>query len=434
MKANSSIRASAMNSTSFVESGSKKALPRNSSPRETGGTDTAVGLLTGGFDRPYAYGISTALAAKGLRLDVIGSDDLDCPEMHTSPGLNFLNLQRGWRSDASTAKKCMRVLAFYVRLIAYAATAKPKIFHILWNNKLAVIDRTLLMLFYRALGKKIVLTAHNVNTRKRDGSDSVLNRLTLRAQYKASHHIFVHTERMRDDLVADFGVRKQSVTVIPFGINNSLRQTDLSPSEAKRRIGVGQHSRAILFFGGIRPYKGLQYLVSALELLLKESQSTYRLIIAGKPKKEDEQYWAGLQKTLNREILRGHVLQRIEYIPDNETELYFKAADVVVLPYTNIYQSGVLFLGYSFGLPAVATSVGSFGDDIVEGRTGYLCDPCDPKDLARALETYFQSDLYRHLDEKRQEIRTYAHRRYSWDVVGNLTCRVYDDLVKGELR
>jgi len=52
-----------------------------------------VGLLTGGFDRPYAFGLAMALISKGVRLDVIGSDELDSPEMHTTPKLNFLNLQ-----------------------------------------------------------------------------------------------------------------------------------------------------------------------------------------------------------------------------------------------------------------------------------------------------------------------------------------------------
>ena len=83
------------------------------------------------------------------------------------------------------------------------------------------------------------------------------------------------------------------------------------------------------------------------------------------------------------------MLLRAEYIPDEETELYFKAADVLVLPYRHIYQSGVLFLGYSFGLPVLAADVGTLKDEIIEGKTGFVFRPEDPVDLASAIERYF---------------------------------------------
>ena len=76
---------------------------------------------------------------------------------------------------------------------------------------------------------------------------------------------------------------------------------------------------------------------------------------------------------------------------DADTEIYFKAADVVVLPYTHIFQSGVLFLGYNFGLPAIATDIGSLRDDVIEGETGFICKPCDAIDLANCIRKYFSS-------------------------------------------
>ncbi len=94
----------------------------------------------------------------------------------------------------------------------------------------------------------------------------------------------------------------------------------------------------------------------------------------------------------------GRVLLRADFIPDDETEVYFKAADVLVLPYRHIYQSGVLFLGHSFGLPVLAADVGSLKDDIVEGKTGFVFRPEDPVDLAKTIERYFASDLYAELE------------------------------------
>jgi glycosyltransferase involved in cell wall biosynthesis len=88
----------------------------------------------------------------------------------------------------------------------------------------------------------------------------------------------------------------------------------------------------------------------------------------------------------------------------------------------------VLFLAYSFCLPVVATDVGSFRADIVQGRTGFLCKPCDSLDLTNALEQYFESDLFRNLGSRRREITDYARARNSWDTVGEITRTVYGRL------
>ncbi len=117
-------------------------------------------------------------------------------------------------------------------------------------------------------------------------------------------------------------------------------------------------------------------------------------------------------------------------MPDADTEVYFKAADVLALPYTEISQSGVLFLGYSFGLPVVAADVGSLKEDIVEGTTGFICKPQNAADLAMALRRYFTSDLFRELPARRPAIRGFAEERHSWDVVGAMTRNMYVELLQ----
>jgi glycosyltransferase involved in cell wall biosynthesis len=390
--------------------------------------EITVALLTGARDRHYAFGLATYLISNGAALDVIGSDELDCPEYHRKPGVNFLNLRGTQRRDVSFARKVFRVSMYYAKLILYAASAKPKIFHILWNNKFEAFDRTLLMLYYRVLRKKIVLTVHNVNAAKRDSKDTHLNRLTLGVQYRLADHIFVHTEQMKRELVQEFGVQRSRITVIPYGINNAVPNTRLTPAEARQRWGLRDGEKTILFFGWFAPYKGLEYLITAFQKILTHRED-YRLIIAGRPK-GCEAYWTATRKAMHEEVQRGRVLLREEFIPDDEIEVCFKAADVLVLPYTRIYQSGVLFLGYSFGLPVLAADVGSLKDEIVEGKTGFLFRSEDPSDLERAIERYFASDLYTHLSMRRQEIRDYATKGHSWDVVGRLTLSIYAGLLR----
>jgi D-inositol-3-phosphate glycosyltransferase len=392
--------------------------------------EIGAALLTGGKDRPYAFGLAMALIAKDIRLDVVGSDETDSSEMHDSRGLRFLNLH-GTMKSAPVRRKIARVLAFYCRLAGYIAASSPRVLHILWNNNFEWFDRTVLMLYYRLLGKKIAITAHNVNAGQRDSADSLLNRITLRIQYQLVHHIFVHTKKMKSQLSEEFGVRQDAITVIRHPVNNAFPDTDLTPAQAKRRLGIRPGEKTMLFFGRLRPYKGLEYLLAAFERLSAEDPG-YRLIIAGESKKGSEKYFDDIGSQINTHVNREQIIERIEFIPDEQAELYLKAADVLVLPYKDIFQSGVLFLAYSFGLPVVATDVGSFREEIDEGKTGFICRPDDAADLARALQEYFASDLFLGLSSSRKELRDYAYAVHSWDAVAQLTREAYDKMLLRE--
>src|SRR5215813_8690179 len=143
-----------------------------------------VALLTAGRDHPYAFGMSTALIARDISLDIIGGDDLDLSEWRRSPAVRFFNMRGDLSEAACFPRKASRVLVYYARLLLYTLTTNAKIFHILWNNKFETFDRVPLMLYYKLLGKRTLLTVHNVNTRERDSSDSWFNRLTLKIQYR----------------------------------------------------------------------------------------------------------------------------------------------------------------------------------------------------------------------------------------------------------
>jgi D-inositol-3-phosphate glycosyltransferase len=386
-----------------------------------------IGLLTGCQDRPYAFGLAMALVSKGVGVDVIGSDDIDSRELHVTPNLRFLNFRGNQHKSTNVVEKLWKLAVYYARLMRYAARSKPRILHILWNNKIELFDRTILMAYYKLCGKKIALTAHNVNQARRDAKDSLVNRITLRIQYRLCDHIFVHTKKMKDELCRDFGVAERTVTVIRHPINDAFPDTDLTPSEAKRHLGLQENEKAVLFFGRIRPYKGIEHLLAAFQLLAA-NHSDYRLIIAGEPKKGSEEYRHQIEQTVKTEFTPGQIIMKIQFIPDEEMEVYLKAADVLVLPYKEIFQSGVLFLAYSFGLPVVATDVGSFREEIVEGRTGFLCQPGDLAELAKAIETYFVSDLYKNLKVRRQELKDYADANHSWNAVADLTRNAYAEM------
>jgi glycosyltransferase involved in cell wall biosynthesis len=286
------------------------------------------------------------------------------------------------------------------------------------------------MVYYKLLGKRVIFTAHNVNAGTRDQNDSWLNRVTLKIQYNLSEHIFVHTDEMKEEMVTEFRIPEDKISVIPFGINNTIPNTTLSTAEARRQLSIRDEDKVLLIFGHIAPYKGLEYLVAALVELLKRKEHT-ALIIAGNPK-VPRITGKAIREAIAGHGIRDRVVEKIEYVPDEAAELYFKAADVLILPYAHVFQSGVLFLGYSFGLPAIAADVGSLREEIIEGKTGLVFKSQDSSDLASKIDEYFKSELFHNLETRRAQIKKYANERYSWDKVAAITTAIYSRLLASD--
>jgi len=321
------------------------------------GFESPVAILTGGMDPHYALGLASALAAGNMQIDLVAGDEVAKIDFKSHSSIRFVFIRRQGGS-VNKLTKVWRVIIYYCRLIYYVAATRSPILHILWNNQIQWIDRTVLMLYYRVVRKAGVLTAHNVNAAKRDQRDSVLNRLSLKVQYRLAQQIFVHTDAMMAELMAEFGIPKNRITVIPYGWNNVVPNTGLSRIEARHAFGLSDLHKTLLIFGYITPYKGIEYLVTDLSQPV-QTDETYRLIIAGQPKRTSR-YWQRIESLVRSLNLADYIIKHIRYIPEEHVEKYFKAADAVVLPYTCIYQSGILLIAYPFGVPVLASMVSSF--------------------------------------------------------------------------
>ncbi len=385
-----------------------------------------VALLTAGKDKPYVLGLLSGLIANNVFVDFIGNDEMQHEHIVNNNYVKYYNLRGDQSESASFIKKSMRVLKYYLKLIQYAANSHPKIFHIIWLNKFIYFDCTILNIYYKILGKKLIYTAHNINMKERDGNDSLINRLSLFFMYHIVDHIFVHTNKMKQQLIKDYVVRENKVSVIPFGINNTLPISKINKNEARKKLNLYEEEKVILFFGNIAPYKGLEYLISAIDILVNK-YNMLRLLIAGRIK-GCETYWESIKGMITKKNLNDVIMIKSEYIPDEEVEVYFNSADVLIIPYKFIFQTGVLFLSYNFGLPAIASDVGSIREDIVEGKTGFICKSEEPEDLAEKIDLYFHSDLYKNLEKNRNKIIEYANEKYSWDKIGKTTCCVYNEV------
>jgi glycosyltransferase involved in cell wall biosynthesis len=160
---------------------------------------------------------------------------------------------------------------------------------------------------------------------------------------------------------------------------------DLSPVPdpghvARERSRLGDPDLLLLFFGAVRPYKGLDLALEALARV--DTAIDVRLVVAGRFWESRERY-DRLIDSLGLS-LRVHV--RDGYVTNEDTALLFSAADASLLPYRSATQSGVAQLSFAYGTPVIATRVGGLPAAIEHGRTGFLCPPDDPSALAAAIE------------------------------------------------
>jgi D-inositol-3-phosphate glycosyltransferase len=388
-----------------------------------------VTLVTGD-DAHYQLDLLSGLVKQGLEVDVIGGDALgNAPVLHEK-AVHFLSYRKSFLPGESFISKLCKVLDYYIRFIAYAFRSDSKVFHIQWPYKFVFLDRVVLPLFYRLVGKKLVFTAHNVDSGVRDGRSSWLNRWSLKALYWSVDHIIVHTARMKSELMSWFDIPSEKISVVPHGINSVVPDTALTRAEARAWLRLGDDEQVLLFFGLIDRYKGLDCLVEAL-IQLKSSGMKLRLVVAGRVK-ECPEYWQGINNRINADLGES-VICHTHYIPDELVERYLKAADVLVLPYRSVFQSGVLFTAFRFGLPVIATDVGALREEIIDHKNGFICRPEDPADLARTIQTYFRSELFYDLPANRSSIRAVAEKRYSWTEIGAKTNQIYQGLLSGEL-
>ena len=384
------------------------------------GRSLRVSILTGGRDPYYALGLLSGLRSFPLRIDFLADDAMRSAPEARAANVRYWSLRRDHAAGTTAWRRVLGVLGHYVALCRYAVASDSPVFHILWFTRFEWFDNTFMIAFYKLLRKRLVLTVHNVNRKQRDGKDGFLNRLSLRFLYRQVDHLFVHTERMRGQLQRDFAVPEDRVSIIPFGVISLLVKTDLNRAAARERLGLSAADKVLLFFGNIAPYKGLDVLVDSLAAL-----PDCRLIIAGPVKTGCEAHWRGIESTIAAKGLAGRIVNRVCFIPEEDVEVYFKAADALVLPYRTICQSAVLFLGLQFGLPVIATDVGELAGSVKQCVNGFVSRPGDPDALAATIDEYFASPLFEELEARRPDIISDVYRTHSWATVAEQTSRVY---------
>jgi len=178
------------------------------------------------------------------------------------------------------------------------------------------------------------------------------------------------------------------VRKVPHPVYEVFDRGRYTENDAKRKLGLGQN--VILFFGIVRPYKGLRVLLEAMPNVLSQVQAS--LVVVGEFWEKTETY----RKAIRNVGIQDLVRLVDQFVPNEDVELYFRAADVLVLPYFEAAGSGIAQIACAFDLPIIATRVGVFSEMVHDGVDGFLVSPNDRRALAQKIIRYF-------LDHKKTE-------------------------------
>jgi glycosyltransferase involved in cell wall biosynthesis len=204
----------------------------------------------------------------------------------------------------------------------------------------------------------------------------------LKALCLQSSALVVHSAWDRDRMSASLSLSPDRFRVIPHGpypIGDAA--ADCAAASLELRPSGEKQDLTLLFFGTIRPYKGLEHLIQAFEQIRRDSALPWRLVVVG----ETWEGWTLPLDLIAHSPYRDDIELVNRYVTDDEAARFFRRADVVALPYLRSSASGPLAIAQACGLPVVVTAVGG----LVEAVAGYsgavLVSPADPDDLARGL-------------------------------------------------
>ena len=273
----------------------------------------------------------------------------------------------------------------------------------------------LLWLLQRFLGGRLnrcpsVFTVHNVLPHE----IGWLDRVTYSLLYNRMKGLIFHGLTSRNRFERFFSLNHRRWVTIPHG-------EYVFHFENRPVPGPNLEEKNILFFGNIRKYKGLSYLLRAFQLV-REQIPGARLLIVGQPIEDFSPY----QKEIDLLGMAKDVDVELRYVSNEEVPEILCRATVIALPYTDVYQSGVLLLAYGAGIPVVASDTGDLSEAVHDQETGLLVPPTDVPALRDALIELLKDP--EKCTEMGRNARRLADTEYNWTHIAERTLEFYRSL------
>ena len=244
---------------------------------------------------------------------------------------------------------------------------------------------------------KVLTICDNVIPHEKKPGDTT----TTKYFFKYVDYFIMLSKKVQEDLLKLKPNAKNKI--LPHPIYSNFGEP-IDKKEARKFLNLPANEKLILFFGFIRDYKGLDVLLEAMKEL---KDREIKLIIAGEFYSNESKY----KKIINELSLENKLYLFTEFIPSSEVKYYFSASDVVILPYRDATQSGIVQIAMNFHKPVIATNVGGLAEVISDNSTGFIVEKENPQDLAIVIENFY------HQNKEQQFVSNIIKEtdKYSWD-------------------
>jgi glycosyltransferase involved in cell wall biosynthesis len=257
---------------------------------------------------------------------------------------------------------------------------------------------------FKKRGGRLVWTVHNVLPH--DGRHLHAEITLARTLAESADLIHIMSEATLAEAAPYYDIDPAKVVLIEHSSYQGIYPNWIDREAARRKLGIHPSEKVLLALGGIRPYKGLERLLDVFDTLVRRDPSLH-LLIAGKPGRQPE-----VEELAERAKWANRVTPRFEHLPDDQLQVWLNAADVAVLPYTNILNSGALLLAQTYGLPVVGPRGGALRE--LEGLEHVrLFDPASAESLQDAITDLLRSvvaDPDAHASAREAALRVAAER------------------------
>ena len=358
----------------------------------------------------YLFGQARGLIENGVNVSLYTNSSTTNPKIQS---LGFYQFYQNIFNSSNKLISLIRYLLGSIRSHFHARLNSCNIFHY------HLFGASSLVLFNMFLAKllfgKIVVTIHDV----RSFSSNTESVFYTRLIYFLTDSILTHNRFSRKEIVRYHKSLDKKITIIPHG--NYLPFIDLheDQEESRLKLGIDLDKKVLLFFGMIKKVKNLDLLLLAMPEIIKRNSKVI-LLIAGKPWKDDFSYY---QEIIDRLKIHNNCVLNIKFIAHQDVKHYYCATDIVILPYKEIYQSGVLMMSLCFGKPVVISDLDSFKEIVNDQETALFFKSGDISSLSNVINSALENhDL---LEKVRTQGFELVKTKYSWIEIGRQTRDAY---------
>ncbi|NQU88410.1 MAG: glycosyltransferase [Mariniphaga sp.] len=262
---------------------------------------------------------------------------------------------------------------------------------------------------------KIISIADNIIPHEKRIGDNILTSYFM----KAINGMVPMSKSVKDDI--NIFRKNLPVKLCPHPVFDNFGE-ELDQNIALKKLGLNEDFKYFLFFGFIRDYKGLDWLLNAFaDKRLRDFK--VKIIVAGEFYSDSKPYYELIEK-LN---LSDHIILKTDFIPDEDVKIYFSAADMIVQPYKSATQSGVTQIGYQFNKPMLVTKVGGLPEIIPDKKIGYVVEP-NTEAIANALYDFLKNERKHEFTENVKKEK----QKFLWSSMVSAILEVFNKTVEDD--